>query len=794
MALRFRSGRRGQFKHIAHGLIPAATIAPKAAVPRTPPPRSPNPSPERPRSALAAAILVTTLTGRTIAIPQPRQRSLSESDASYLQDQENYIEPYATVTELRMRHNWKSNGDDRSIGQSLEVSGSCCEDEDMDTYPSDTEKEPDPNYQVIDKKINISSETGYAIPHKIKQENPPVSSSVDGEDDSFLCEPTCLIRPNVQVEEIEPSGVSFQVEKSITENTLNEKPPLTPVCRMQGPMALPREKFQKLKEENWHLNNANQALLSELEATKQQMKKLQLEIKKLEKENRRFKETAPNSCSEEELAELILLRQQAQELVDENDSLKMTVHRLNAELSRYQAKYRPISPNESLKIGSLPMKKPIPPWLLDMKYLSPLLLAYEDRMKEKEDLILAHEEDMKIFKERVEEVVKENEQLHQQLSKNSTVTTKEWQCLQSQAKLVLEENTVLMEQLKIQQAKAKDNLSQHVQEVSKLTKQLMTLEAKRQSQEEELSECQKQLEELRSTYKQLKASVGDHITMEEHVALVNKFKSQLQQEQEKREIESEQLMAKMTSLQAEKKALLLEKNGLAAEKTVLEVELEKTQKTKRRSQKKIGLLKQQLEEAVEEEMAARRILADLVNLTENMSQERNLLLNLTSCLERQQDGVLNKIVEGNMRLGMLEEKVKVYKKTAAGKLGDISLKASEQEKEFAGKAAQYQREMRHLQRLLQEKQETLDEALQQKREVESELEIIWESTTKENRRMKELLHKSLEKRNTQSPVKVYESDLADISQKDLLAGYGFSYCDVELLLPAKTQSQQEPAC
>lgn len=55
------------------------------------------------RSALAAAILVTTLTGRTIAIPQPRQRSLSESDASYLQDQENYIEPYATVTELRMR-------------------------------------------------------------------------------------------------------------------------------------------------------------------------------------------------------------------------------------------------------------------------------------------------------------------------------------------------------------------------------------------------------------------------------------------------------------------------------------------------------------------------------------------------------------------------------------------------------------------------------------------------------------------------------------------------------------------
>lgn len=47
----------------------------------------------------------------------------------------------------------------------------------MDTYPSDTEKEPDPNYQVIDKKINISSDAGYAIPHKIKQVSTGVSAS-----------------------------------------------------------------------------------------------------------------------------------------------------------------------------------------------------------------------------------------------------------------------------------------------------------------------------------------------------------------------------------------------------------------------------------------------------------------------------------------------------------------------------------------------------------------------------------------------------------------------------------------
>uniref|UniRef100_A0A8C6YAK1 Centrosomal protein 89 n=1 Tax=Naja naja TaxID=35670 RepID=A0A8C6YAK1_NAJNA len=793
MPFYFRRGRRGLFKHIAHGLIPAATIAPKPAVPRTPPPRSPNPSPERPRSALAAAILVTTLTGRTVAIPQPRQRSLSESDASYLQDQEDCIEPYATVTELRMSPNWKNDGGERNAVQTLEASESCCED-DMDTFTSDTEKESDPDRQIIDKKESRSHEIMYAMPHKIKHENLPVSSSANGEEDSFVCEPSCLIQPNVQVEEIEHPGVRFKGDNS-GETPLNEKPPLSSdavLHRKQEQMVLPREKFQKLKEQHWHLNNANQTLFSELEQSKQLIKELQLKIMKLEKENRQFKEKQ-NSHSEEEGAELLLLRQQAQELVDENDSLKMTVHRLNAELSRYQTKYRPISPNESVKIGSLPMKKPIPPWLLDMKYLSPLLLAYEDRMKEKEELILEHEESMKMFKVQVEEVVKENEQLHQKLTKNigTFISTKEWHHLQSQAKLVLEENRVLMEQLKIQETKINDTINQHVKEVSKLTKQLITLETEKQNQEVELKDCQKKLEELRSAYKELKASVTDYVRAEEHVALQNKFKNQLQMEQEKREMETQELVKKLASVQAETKRLFLDKNDLVAENKALEAELEMAQKTKRRSQKKIGLLKQHLEETMEKEMAAHQYLVNMINLAENITQERDQLLNLASCLEKEKHGVLNKIMEGNVRLGKLEEKVKVYKKTAAGKLGDINLKVTEQEKEFAGKTAQYQREMKHLQWLLQEKQESLDEALQQKREMESELEIIWESTTKENQRMKELLHKSLEKNVQNSVNAAYESPLTDISQKVLLGRYGFSYCDMEGSSPPQAPKEEE---
>ncbi|XP_032051244.1 centrosomal protein of 89 kDa [Aythya fuligula] len=796
MPLRLGRGRRGPFKHIAHGLVPAATIAPKPAVPRTPPPRSPNPSPERPRSALAAAILATTLTGRTVAIPQPRQRSLSESDSTYVEQE--CFEPYATVTELRMGPNWKLDGSDRSPLQSLEISGNCCEDEDMDTYPSDPDKEEESSSQSNEKREeSFSNNAIYAVPCKNKKEETPLPPSNNAEKKETSSHETefhmQVDESNVQTEENKHLGLNLKEEKALAENLIWEKPPLSPDISIRARQArenMAKEKFRELKQENWSLNKVYQAMAQQFEETKQQMEEQQVKLKRLEEENRKLKEAAKKIHKEEEATELLSLKRQAQELVDENDALKMTVHRLNVELSRYQTKFRPLLQEEHLKIKSLPMKGPPPPWLLDMKYLSPLLLAYEDRIREKEDLSLAYEEDMKNFKVQVEELVKENEDLHKQLNKNNFITTTEWHQLQTQATLVLEENRLLMEQLEIQHAKAKDSHRQHVQEASKLTKQIIILEDKKRSQEEQIAEYQKQLEALRTTCEELKAKLDSKIAAEEHFALVNELKSHLQQEQEKKRSEVEDLMGKIASMQAQNKKLLLEKNNFMADKKILEADMEMTQKTNRQLKKKIGLLKQQLEEATEKEVAAHHYLTNLIGLVEKIAQERDHLIFLARCLENENHGVLNKIVEGSLRLGRLQEKVKLYKKKAAEKLGDISLKMTEQEKEFAGKTAQYQQELKYLQHLLEDKQETLNEVLQQKRKVEGELEVIWESTSKENRRMRELLHKSLGKNDIWNTVTVHESYLDEVSHKDLVYGHDFSYCDVKPS-PTKKEIHQE---
>ncbi|XP_077888312.1 centrosomal protein of 89 kDa isoform X4 [Ictidomys tridecemlineatus] len=747
-----RRSRKSQFKYITPGLLPAATIAPKPAVPRTPPPRSPNVSPERPRSALAAVILATTLTGRTVAIPQPRQRSRSESEVSIV-EKDSFIQPYATSSEHGLGPTWQNELGRRTSLPSFETLG-CGDEEDSEMQASYSDKEL--GNGCAWKEEGGHSDAVYATSHK--------NQDSLGQHLHVNCAPSQKW-PN--------NGKSHSLQFS---------------CR-----CYPRVPWShKVDSEDDDNISEQDGLPGSLPLTPQhiQQKDSKHSVLNLKDEKTPLCEKPPPSPGVA-APELLYLRKQAQELVDENHGLKMTVHRLNVELSRYQTKFRHLSKEESLHTEGLPSKGPIPPWLLDIKCLSPLLLAYEDRMKEKDELNATLEEEMRMFRMRVQEVVKENEELHQELNKSRPVTSDEWHQLQTQAELVLEENKLLIDQLAIQQMKAKDAHQEHLQEVSKLTKQLMLLETKTQGQEKKLKENKQQLESLETKCQELKAHLDGKIAMEVHTSIVNELKSQLKKEEERGNAELEELMEKLTGLQVQKKSLLLEKSNLTARNKALEAELEKTQKTNRRYQKKIDILKKQVEKAMGSEMSARQNLANLVGVAENITQERDSLMCLTKCLESEKHGVLNTIIKGNIRLGKLEEKIKAYKKQAALKLGDINHQLLEQQEHFAGKKAQYQWKMQQLHQMLQDKQEVLDEALQQRREMEGELEIIWKSASKENQRIRELLQTTLAGKGLSDNKAFKYACLEGTAQGDLLDGHRASYWDRKPLT-FTCQSLQEP--
>uniref|UniRef100_A0A8C1G6H3 Centrosomal protein 89 n=1 Tax=Cyprinus carpio TaxID=7962 RepID=A0A8C1G6H3_CYPCA len=646
----FRRREKKEFRNIAHGLIPAATIAPRPAVPRTPPPRSPNPSPERPRSALAAAILSSSLMGRTVAIPPPRQRSYSESDCSRADSQTGF-EPYA-ATALYARDTWADSVTGRPPVPSP---GHSDDDDDSD----EVEGDEDHVYQSLERQSRADDiNVVYAMPLKHRK----VQSCVFG-------------------------GVCVWSALSLLRSTL----------------AVQQALVKELREQT-------QILAQEKETLEKRCLQQSQHIEHLRQELCHSHTERGNSTGES--PELQNLRAQAQELVDENDGLKMTVHRLNVELSRYQARFRPLTKDE---IKGLPVKGPAPPWLLDMKYLSPLLLAYEDHLNAKDKVLKSCEEELQGLRARTEEVIQENEKLHAQVNKSSTVSNKEWRHLQEQARLVLEENQVLIEQLELQHAKSKEAHSKHTQEVCKVSKQLMLLESEKQALEKELEVERKEHHALKTEFQRVRLALEHSLSLAEHNTVTDKLKRQLQDHERLKNSEVEELLARVSALEAERKTLLLDKTNLNTNIKHMETELQLSQQANRKAQKRISVLKQQVEDSLEKELIAHQYLANIVTLAERTTHERDQLMHMASTLEKDKQGILTRIIESTVSLGKLQEKVKVYKQQASAGVCALGRRLHEQEEDFAGKAANYQREIRHLQSQLRDRQEQLHGALQQKR-------------------------------------------------------------------------------
>ncbi|XP_056317797.1 centrosomal protein of 89 kDa isoform X2 [Danio aesculapii] len=706
-----RRKEKREFRNIAHGLIPAATIAPRPAVPRTPPPRSPNPSPERPRSALAAAILSSSLTGRTVAIPSPRQRSYSESDCSRADSQADF-EPYATA--LYTRDRWPGSVTGRPPGPSP---GRTVEDEDDDDDEGDDideveglERDEDHVYQSLERQSRADdTNIVYAVPLKHKKNETDSDVDEETEDSAFD-----IVSPLQTEEEIVvPEGAARTQPSSLPQ-----------------PRSVSRRSMASPELEDWSSPRSKS-------------------------KSSRTSKDSPVRVNERdrspgEGSELLSLRQQAQELVDENDGLKMTVHRLNVELSRYQARFRPLTKDENAQLKGLPVKGPAPPWLLDMKYLSPLLLAYEDHLNAKDKLLKSCEEELQSLRVRAEEVIQENEKLNAQVSKSSTVSNKEWRQLQEQARLVLEENQVLIEQLELQHAKAKEAHSKHTQEVCKVSKRVMLLEAEKQSLEKELEVERKEHRALKTEFQRVRLALEHSLSLAEHHTVTDKLKRQLQDHEKVKTCEVEDLQVRLSALEMERKTLLLDKTNLNTHIKHLETEQQLSQQANRKAQRRISVLKQQVEDSLEKELIAHQYLANIVTLAEKTTHERDQLMLMASTLEKDKQGVLTRIIESTVNLGKLQEKVKVYKQQASASVCALGRRLREQEEDFAGKSASYQREIQHLQSQLRDRQEQLHGALQQKREVEGELEVVWEAATRESQRLREVVLRS----SSLSPVTV----------------------------------------
>uniref|UniRef100_A0A8D0A2J5 Centrosomal protein 89 n=1 Tax=Sander lucioperca TaxID=283035 RepID=A0A8D0A2J5_SANLU len=330
-------------------------------------------------------------------------------------------------------------------------------------------------------------------------------------------------------------------------------------------------------------------------------------------------------------AELLNLRQHAQELVDENDALKLTVHRLNVELSCYQTHFRPLS-----RINGLPKTGSPPPWLLDMKYLSPLLLAYEDRMNEKDALLQTTEEEVKRLRVHVEELIKENERLHDEIAKVGGISQKNCHQLQQQALLVLQENQVLIDQLEGQHVKAKASHTRHYSEGTTTTTWAAVCASP-------------------SAPAEVQCNTFCHIVLYNLPLALR----QLEQQESRNKSEMDELLLRLSSLQEENRSLALEKANLTADIRRMEAEQELAKQANRKAERRMSVLKRQKEECVLKEEKTRHYMGAVISVAEHISQERDQLIQMASVLQQEKQGFVSRILNGTVQFGKLQEAVKV---------------------------------------------------------------------------------------------------------------------------------------
>uniref|UniRef100_A0A3P9JGE8 Centrosomal protein 89 n=1 Tax=Oryzias latipes TaxID=8090 RepID=A0A3P9JGE8_ORYLA len=489
-----RRENKEEYRHIAHGLIPAASVAPKPARPRylTPPCITCYPPDlsfsKHSVSALAAAILSSSLTGQTWAIPPFRPRSSSEIDRS-----ESIVSGPIFNTAYYMRDRWSEDLADRPRLSSPEHSDE--EFIDKDEEEEEDEEDEDHVYQSLDTRVNL-----------MESENVP-DVQLESQVRIFMWMPGHL-----HVRFSEPHG---------------------------------GRKFDTLKYDEKYFQHTWKILPLILQPL------MYIYIFYSVKKKISLSCSCFSAVIAVSKAELQSLRRHAQELVDENDALKLTVHRLKVELSRHQGSARPPSKDEHNKREQ----------------------QTKTAMIQKVNFCLLQEE-LKKLRLRVEELIRENQRLHAESARMSEHSQEDSQQIQQQALLVLQENQDLLNQIEALHVGAKANRSKHQSEVTKLSKQLMLLEAEKQSMEEELQESRREAEKREKEVQVLQKCLKDAVTWDEHCHMSEKLRRQLEQQESRSTEELQELFQRVSRLQEEKRRLAQDNLSLAADVKTMRAELD----------------------------------------------------------------------------------------------------------------------------------------------------------------------------------------------------------------------------
>ncbi|CAM9705244.1 unnamed protein product [Lampetra fluviatilis] len=749
----FSKGKsKWEFKHVCAGLGPALTLAPLPAVPISPSPRVPeNILRRKPHSALAAAVFVSSMTGRVVGMPlanlqSQRPRSWSFSDTYSIVEPYGPTGQYLDGVEVPL-----SDGEESSRSQAVESraetmspdpdsQGNLGESSAIRQDLSEMYAQPNKNKhaEVAEVTEAISSEghsnTQQAQKPKKKRQpemNPKVTANTprDGErpadalsgsvPDDVATLKGMVHRLNVLLSRYQATFRPLtKEERKKKANGLCFKGPLPPWLvdvQHMPPLLLEYDKELQQKEEMIHNYE------EELHALREQMKG-----------NRRVAGRGVDEESNDHAQEEVV-------------SLNEMVHRLNVVLSRYQATFRPLTREENKTPNVLRFKGPIPPWLVDVRMLSPLILEYDIVLQEKEDIICLFKEELQALRTRTEKVADENEELQLKLQKllaESEERAEERRLMREQAQLVVEENKVLLDQLGLQRRAhgeaCEDTRRKHESAMGEMTRLLVAKQDERDALEQDLASERR----LRA---QLTERLAGRVSKEEHEHLVASLTRELKEEVDRHMADEQMLKERLVEAQAEARRQTLDNAELSADNKELTNDLNLIKKNLRSVQQTANTLTRQVEEVRDVDETATLHLSAMVRVAKNARREKSKVKRLAKTIADEYRLTLKELIKRSSDDGEQPEKLQDSNKQMLVSMEKLSQSLKQQEGDTAEKRLMYEQKIRKLQFLLQQRQCALDEVTAQERQLQTDLDVVFKIKTREDAHLQSILWDTLGK-------------------------------------------------
>ncbi|CAF0930328.1 unnamed protein product [Rotaria sp. Silwood1] len=443
------------------------------------------------------------------------------------------------------------------------------------------------------------------------------------------------------------------------------------------------------------------------------------------------------------------IQSNVQELKKENHFLKDYIHRLNAASSEYQTMHPPKTLKKEMnkdqrKMQGLPMKGPSPIWLLNQKFLAPLFVCYDEKLYENKEFIKKLQTQLNELHDQVKLITDENILLHERLAR-STISGKDdthlsdIEHIKRQAYLVLEENKILQEQLNLQTNRLTDVQKVQIQEVSNLTRRLLIAESEKTESDRILETIRIRNEDLKRKYDQLMMDSNHRIHIQEHVYEISEMKRLTDELSEKHAHEMQLLLRRVQDAESSKKISQLKLTENRSEIERLKGEIKAMKKTN----KKYLLRVQTHEKKVElQQIKEQRITTMFEKINEELEQiklERDTYLALAKKKEEEMNKTQVRLTQDADKLIQLEERLENYKTKNKERVNETQEQMKQQYDNLKLRCLEYEQRIQQLMTLLNEKQVLIDDLNAEKRNLEVDLETIWQATNADSMRLREQL-------------------------------------------------------